>query len=192
MFLLLIIYSDKKILQSLGFVAARLDILVQKFKLGNVNELRNILCISQAYISRSAALYLLHPDKFFPNNVDFYVRKKGFSILLKYIIDCGYVFPKPNSSHTSTLTVSKSSHLSSKIGSNYNSVGRLAIVLEMHHHSSPSIKINIVLCCGSHLVTAISRFHSMIVMNYLAWYGLVSLYPHWTMDSVGVINRNWG
>lgn len=38
-----------------------------------------------------------------------------------------------------------------------------------------------------HVVKLITRFHSTLVMNYLSWFGLVVLYPEWTVNKRGLI-----
>ena len=43
-----------------------------------------------AIISGSAALSILHPDSFSPNDLDFYVSPGGYASLLSFVQDHGY------------------------------------------------------------------------------------------------------
>jgi hypothetical protein len=39
----------------------------------------------------------------------------------------------------------------------------------------------------NHVVKLLTRFHSTLVMNYVSWFGLVVLYPEWTLKKCGLI-----
>ena len=49
--------------------------------------------------------------------------------------------------------------------------------------------IDVVYTKGSP-VRAVAEFHSTLVMNYIAWYGLVCLYPALTLDKKALINAD--
>ena len=123
------------------------------------------------------------------NDIDFYVKPQGFPKLLEYIIDHGYEVSislnKPRS-HSSLTGCSVPLNTRS-----YTSSTHIGIILDMHHRSSKLKKINIIVSLDSHIVTTITNFHSTVVMNFVAWYRLVCLYPHWTMKNVGLVNREY-
>ena len=156
-----------------------------------MRDLQLILQQTGSYISGSAVLYLLHPGFFYPNDVDFYVNQNGFPRLLHYLIDHGYKLYTNNGCTMQLLALPQSpeSLVSDTYARSYNFSESLLIVLYMHHQSSPSVKVNIIVSRETHPVAAIIKFHSTIVMNFFAWYGLVSLYPRWMMRNVGLINN---
>jgi hypothetical protein len=161
--------------------------LVREFRLGSVSDLRLVLQQTGACIAGSTTLYLLRPGRFVPNDIDFYVKPLGFPLLLEYMINHDYkvstTIRGPHMQLPTATTLGLQEH-------NYKfHANHIAVLLDMHHRSSPSLKINLVVSRAPHIVSTITKFHSTIVMNYLAWYGLVSLYPRWTMQNVGLINR---
>jgi len=139
------------------------------FHFHTVVALRAQLATTGAIISGSAALALLHPESFFPNDLDFYVSRGGYASLLSFVQDYGYVVEADDAAHIAyerdTLLVLKLVHLES---------GR---------------EINIVTVLEGHAVNGITQFHSTLVMNYIGWYGIVSLYPDWTLAKKGLIVR---
>ena len=102
--------------------------------------------------------------------MDFYVSRGGYASLLSFVQDYGYVVEADDAAHIAyerdTLLVLKLVHLES---------GR---------------EINIVTVLEGHAVNGITQFHSTLVMNYIGWYGIVSLYPDWTLAKKGLIVRD--
>jgi hypothetical protein len=48
-------------------------------------------------------------------------------------------------------------------------------------------KIDLVATTEQHVVHAVTQFHSTCVMNYIAYYGIVCLYPEWTMRKTAFV-----
>jgi len=121
-------------------------------------------------ISGSTALALVHPNQFLPNDIDFYVLPPGFSAILKYIEDHGYKI-EPYDRSTA------------------NYFHQNIIIVKLIHPTSRR-SVNVMTSIDDHVVKPITRFHSTLVMNYLSWFGLVVLYPEWTLDKRSLIVAN--
>jgi len=63
----------------------QLQVILARFRLGNLGNLQNVLKQSGAIISGSTALLLLHPGQFDPNDIDFYVLQSSYRVLLTYL-----------------------------------------------------------------------------------------------------------
>jgi len=124
---------------------------------------------SGAILSGSAALVLLHPGSFSPRDLDFYVLPRGYSLFLSFVLDQGYVV-EPD--RDLSLAYERDALL----------------VLKLVHTDSGK-ELNVVTVLAGHVVHGITGFHSTLVMNYVAWYGVVSLYPRWTSAKKGLIIR---
>lgn len=151
-------------------IVCQLQLILKYFRLGSLEDLRDAMKQSGAIISGSTALLLLHPGRFLPNDIDFYVMPPGYRVLLAYLQRCGY---KIERCHTSL----------------YPSLRQIRSVHFLHSEESFQC-INIIVCEGSHALSTISHFHSTLVMNYISHYGVVCLYPMWTMLNVGFVNRD--
>ena len=141
--------------------------LIFPFHFTSVFSMRLMMVHTGAVLSGSAALALLHGNKFEPNDLDFYVTAFGFSGILEFVLNHGYKI-EPN------------------VFSNQYSANPHLIVVKLAHPVSQKT-INIMTCLESHVIGMITAFHSTLVMNFVSWYGLVSLYPDWTLRSVGLI-----
>ena len=146
----------------------QLRVLLTRFQLGNPKVLRAVLRQSNAVISGSTALLLLHPGRFLPNDVDFYVMQSGYHILMAYLQDCGYEIDLYHDSYYPTSL-------------------RQIRAIQVFRSNSSSQHINVIICEGPHVLSTISRFHSTLVMNYVSHYGVICLYPLWTMMNMGFI-----
>ena len=56
--------------------------------------------------------------------------------------------------------------------------------LDVHPVSASHVDIVVP---AKNVVEEVTKFHSTVVMNYITYYGVVSLYPSWTMSGVGMI-----
>ena len=56
--------------------------------------------------------------------------------------------------------------------------------LDVHPVSASHVDIVVP---AKNVVEEATKFHSTVVMNYITYYGVVSLYPSWTMSGVGAI-----
>ena len=146
--------------------------IIFPFHSTSISLLRAKMRETCAILSGSAVLVMLHPNPFQPNDLDFYILPHGFPSFLLFMEDHGY-----------------------KINGNLLSDGfydqqclRL-IVTKLVHQASHKI-INVITTTHWHVIYCIVSFHSTLVMNYIAWYGIVSLYPQWTMNKAGLIVRN--
>ena len=151
-------------------MVGQLQVILKCFQLGSLEDLQDTMKQSGAIISGSTALLLLHPGRFLPNDIDFYVMPPGYHVLLVYLQRCGYQIERHHTSHYPSLRQIRSVHFL---------------------HSEESFQcINIIVCEGPHALSTISHFHSTLVMNYISYYGVVCLYPMWTMLNFGFINRD--
>ena len=143
--------------------------LVNSFHFRSVTDLQAQMATSGAIISGSAALAMLHPDRFAPNDLDFYVSRGGYTSLLAFVHDYGYAVEAD--------------------GADCLAYERDTLVVLKLVHTEMGQEINIITVLDGHVVNGITQFHSTLVMNYIGWYGVVSLYPDWTMARKGLIVR---
>jgi hypothetical protein len=127
---------------------------------------RDVMAQSGAIISGSAALAVLQPQIKEPYDIDFYVPPRGLAQLLKFVQAHGYELTPGEGDYSPQ------------------------IVLKLVHPVSAS-RVDIVVPANG-VVQEVTRFHSTVVMNYIAYYGAVSLYPSWTLNRVGAVVRDGG
>jgi len=143
------------------------------FHFTSTSLLRAKMRETRAILSGSAVLAMLHPDLFQPNDLDFYIPPHGFPSFLLFVEDHGY-----------------------RIDGNLSSDGhydqqRLRLVVTKLVHQVSHKTINVITTTYHwHVIYCVVSFHSTLVMNYVAWYGIVSLYPEWTMNKAGLIIRD--
>ena len=123
--------------------------LVNSFHFPSSSVLRSYMKTMGAIISGSGALALLHPGTFSPNDLDFYVLPNGYSLLLAFILNHGYV-----------VEPDRDLCLAYK----WDTILVLKLV---NLESNKEINITIL---AAHVVYGITVFHSTLVMNYVAWY----------------------
>lgn len=145
----------------------RLHRLCVHFHFADVNSVRDTMAQTGAIISGSAALGVLQPQIKKPNDIDFYVPPRGLAQLLKFVLAHGYelTVPAPGEGEYPPQ-----------------------IVLKLIHPISAS-HVDIVVP-AKNVVEEVTKFHSTVVMNYVAYYGVVSLYPSWTLSRVGAVIKN--
>ena len=126
------------------------------------NTLRAIMTDTRAVISGSTALAVLLGGEFVPQELDIYVNAKGFIAILGFLMDHGYqvVMPQPHYAHRK----------------DYHPTNILTLKRDGVEEKIDLIRTEV------HVLTAITEFHSTAVMNYIAFYGIVCLYPEWTMQ----------
>jgi hypothetical protein len=131
--------------------------------------LQAILAATGAVISGSTALAVLVGGEFVPQDLDIYVNAKGFTTMLAFLLDHGYqVIPTPHYAHKKKYPNSKKN-----------------LTLKRNGEGE---KIDLIGTEG-HVISTITQFHSTAVMNYIAFYGIVCLYPEWTMRRNGLVTR---
>jgi hypothetical protein len=148
------------------------------YDLGTGPELRELMKTTHAVISGSWALYALFPQAFRPGDLDFYVSKtrRTRANLLTYVLYLkGY----------KAVAYGDTTYLD--IDDNDSAI---FIVLKYAKPAGPASKcINIVISRARSEIDPIFHFHSTLVMNYIAPYGLVCLYPELTLRRRGLINH---
>ena len=156
--------SRQKELQASMVLRERLQRLCIRFHFADVNSVRNTMAQSGAIISGSAALAMLQPQMQEPGNIDFYVPPRGLAQLLKVVLAHGYELATPT------------------LGEREYPPG---VVLKLVHPVSAA-RVDI-LVPAKDVVEEVTEFHSTVVMNYVTYYSVVSLYPSWTMARMGAI-----
>lgn len=151
--------------------------ILHEFALLDVNMVRLIMVYSGAVISGSVALSVIHPNLFQPNNIDFIVLPKGASMLLSFFIEQGFRLDSSFNSINGNSTPY------------YSTTAR--VVFRLHHINSAK-SVNIVIPMDNHVVSAITTFHSTVVMNLVTWYGVVTFYAPWTKKEKGLVVRQDG
>jgi len=150
------------------FIAQTYALIVGRFSLGSIEELRAIMRASNCVVSGLYALHTFFYNGFQPGDLDLYVPSSSSAPLLQFIQSCGYRCVSTTADYpTHTSCIDKVDHF------------RLP---------GTDLKIDVVYSCTASPIQVIPHFHSTIVMNYLAWYGAVSFYPRLTLGKWGIIN----
>ena len=131
-------------------------------------ELRTIMMATGAVISGSTALAVLFRGDFVPQDLDIYVNDKGLAGIPIFLVNHGYriVTPRPRYALEKKYPGSK-------------------IIVTLKHDDGEKID---VIGTTDRVLATITDFHSTVVMNYISSYGIVSLYPEWTMRKNGLAN----
>ena len=137
------------------------------------SALRAIMVATGAVISGSTALAVLLRGEFVPQDLDIYVNAKGFTAVLAFLVNHGYRVviseSRPHYAHKKKYPNSK-------------------YVLTLKSDGEGE-KIDLIGTTEEHVLATITQFHSTSVMNYIAFYGIVCLYPEWTMRKNGLVAR---
>lgn len=126
-----------------------------------------VMITTGAVILGSAALAILLGGEFVPQDLDIYITSQHMGTVLVFLEEQGYkvIIPTPNARKneypTSTVTLTLK-----------NDAGE---------------KIDLCATTEQHVVHTIAKFHSTCVMNYVAYYGIVCLYPAWTMRRIALL-----
>jgi hypothetical protein len=142
--------------------------MLARYKI-NWSALRATMAATGAVISGSTALAVLLRGEFVPQDLDIYVNAEGFTAMLMLLMDHGYqvVTPWPHYAHKEKYPGSKKVWTLLREGE----------------------KIDLIRTAEAHALSTITQFHSTPVMNYIAFYGIVCLYPEWTMRRSGLVTR---
>ena len=140
--------------------------LIFRFKL-DWKVLRAIMWTTGAVISGSAALAILLRGEFVPQNLDICVTSDNVALVLVYLQDQGYKIQIPATSDPKP-TYSKST-------------------ITLNLESGAGEKVNLIATTESHVVHTISRFNTTCVMNFVSYYGVVCLYPEWTLRKASLV-----
>jgi hypothetical protein len=173
--------SQLQELQHSTAIGELLHRLCVRFHFASVKSVRNTMAQSGAIISGSVALAVLQPQMQEPSDIDFYVPPRGLARLLKFILSHGYdlTVPAPGEGDYQAFTDRAPGE------------GKYPprIVLKLVHPASGSRVDIVVPLAAKSVVEEVTKFHSTVVMNYVTHYGVVSLYPSWTMCGVGAVVR---
>ncbi|KAJ2916176.1 hypothetical protein MD484_g4251, partial [Candolleomyces efflorescens] len=145
---------------------------IQDFHL-DLDDLLDQMQEHRVYISGSFPLSLTHPS-IRPNDLDFYVNKANTEGIVEYLHTKGYGRPAELGSSKPTY----------REGAHTDSNGIMKVLAMEHEKGS---KINVVVTEGPP-IQVIPLFHSTVVMNYIAFHGMVMLYPRLTLRNKGMIN----
>lgn len=136
------------------------------------SSLRSVMIGTGAVISGSVVVSVLVGGGFVPRDLDFYVDSKGFGVMLMFLMDHGYRV---------VTSESRPYHL---LEMEYP---RSTIILTLRYGGEGE-KIDLIGTTDEHVLSVITRFHSTVAMNYIASYGIVCLYPEWTMRRSGLVS----
>jgi len=139
------------------------ETLAQILKRFNIdwNVMRAVMVTTGAVISGSVALAVLQAGEFVPQDLDIYVTSTNLAVLLIFLNEQGYSLQ---------ITTPKTTR---------NSYSRSTVTLTLKNDGGERIDV----------IHAITQFHSTCVMNYIAYYGIICLYPEWTMRKVGLVTN---
>ena len=133
--------------------------------------LRAVMLNTGAVISGSAALAVLQPGEFVPQDLDIYVTSKNLATVIVFLNEQGYDVQLPMP------------------GTPKSEYPRTTIILTLKNNTGE--KIDLIATIEPHVVHPITQFHSTCVMNFITYYGIVCLYPEWTMGKVGLVRAAW-
>ena len=129
--------------------------------------MKAIMLTTGAVISGSAALAVLQGGEFIPQDLDIYVTSKNMAAVLVFLQEQNYavVIPVP--------------------GAKKNVYPKSSVTLTLRNDIRE--KIDLVATTEQHVIHAVTQFHSTCVMNYIVYYGIVCLYPEWTMRKTAFV-----
>lgn len=155
-------------------ILGSLSTIMASFTFKDVHAFRQMLQSTNAILSGSAALAIFEPKRFTPTDLDFYVHLSNMGSLMLFLSRHEYYVE----------TTCDYSHLFAN-----NNDNDVAMVLTLRNFSAEK-NINIIVAMdGRRLLSIITHFDSTIAMNYVAWYGFVSMYSTWTSANQGLITN---
>ncbi|KAF8180863.1 hypothetical protein BJ912DRAFT_854980 [Pholiota molesta] len=133
--------------------------------------------LTDTLVSGSWALYVLHPGMFTPGDLDLYISKcdRRVNMLMRFL----------ESRHYVVESVADAYYID-YVDPVANDIHRILRLSQETRPHAPTI--NVVISRSASSIRPIFSFHSTIVMNFLAWYGLVCLYPRLSLARRGLIN----
>ena len=129
---------------------------------------------TKAILSGSAALAIFEPKCFSPADLDFYIHLSNVGNLMFFL--SRYEYYTENTSDYDHLFTTETD-------------GNIVMVLTLRNVWAEKTINIVVVTDGRPLLSVITQFDSTIAMNYLAWYGFVSLYSTWTSTNQGLITN---
>src|SRR5271163_1811191 len=123
--------------------------ILHSFGFRDPRELLEVMKETNTYISGSVGLLVLHPNSFIPNNINFYVSSDSGQQFVDYINYLDF---------TSLPSISPPD-LKEDIDKTLR-----------FRHFTVSHSVNIILVHTSCPLQPLPKFHSTLVMNFIAWY----------------------
>lgn len=152
--------------------------ITEAYNLGTVNQLREVMAHTNTVVSGSWALLAIFPNSFQPNDLDLYTSGSQdiyTNPLMEFLGRHGYY----------VITSMDTNYFQFTTGTR-NTI-RYIFKLGKPDHTAT---INVIVSRTLSELHPIFEFHSTIVMNFIAWYGFVCLYPSLTLHGRGLINHN--
>jgi hypothetical protein len=149
-----------------------LSTTMNRFNL-NWKVMRAVMLMTGAVISGSAALAVLHAGDFVPQDLDIFVTSKNTATVLVFLLEQGYSIQIPPTARNTTFE---------------DYMKSTALILTLKNESGE--KIDLIAVTEPHVVHAIKQFHSTCVMNFISYYGIVCMYPRWTMCKKGLVKAS--
>ena len=132
-----------------------------------------VMLMTGAVISGSAALAVLHAGTFVPRDLDIYVTSKNMATMLVFLLEQCYSIQIP--ARNSTVN-------------DYTKTTVNLTVLTLKNDAGD--QIDLIATTEPHIIHAIAQFHSTFAMNYISYYGIVCMYPGWTMCKKGLVKAS--
>ena len=146
-----------------------LALTLNRFKL-DWKLMQVVMLTAGAVISGSAALAVLHAGKFVPQDLDIYVTSKNMVTILVFLLEQRYSVQIP--AHNSMI----------------NDYTKTTVNFTLKNDAGD--KIDLITTTEPHIVHVIAQFHSTCIINYISYYGIVCMYPGWTMCKKGLVKAS--
>jgi hypothetical protein len=127
------------------------------------------LGLTRALISGSVPVEALTNLPFLPNDVDIYVPLTGKEAMEVVIDDMDFTCDKASDSR-----------YPKQLG-----------IETIKWFSKGPYKINLMVVKGPNPLTAIFKFHSTVVMNFISFHGLYCAYPDMTLYKLSIVNTKY-
>ncbi|KAJ3525114.1 hypothetical protein NMY22_g10707 [Coprinellus aureogranulatus] len=138
----------------------------------------------RSVMSGSSILNMCVPGDWSPGDLDFYCPLGKKDNMVRHFEGEGYsVVPKEDV---------PSNHHTVEDASPMNPDYHMELLKEVVFLRKDAHKINIIESAVPCAEAPIFLFHSTVVMNFLTSKGVTCLYPHWTLNSKGVVNHRSG
>lgn len=151
--------------------------IVTIYGLGTASSLRTTMECTDTVISKSWALAAIYPNEWTPQELDFYTTglpRESHRTFYAFLESQGYTAEPYSGFDCSTSCVSGANH----------AIRDVYRFLKKNHPP-----VNLTISTSWHL-EPIFALQSTVLMNYIAWYGLVCLYPQLTLQRRGLINQH--
>lgn len=139
-----------------------------------------MMALTNTVISGSWALLAIFPDSFIPGDLDFYTAKSqsnNYGLFIPFLESRGYRI----------VSFADANYGPGPEPENFPENTEIEFIFKL---SNGTTFINVVFSQSQSGLQPIFEFHSTVVMNYIAWYGVVCLYPGLTLKRRGLINHH--